>query len=148
MWLNKCPKTPFSEDHSKSNVVNGSKNFWNMNDSTFRMFNDPCEDNSIGKSFSQWYAKSWDCLLIHWLLITSILFLIDAIYCNIFRWLYLRNEKYVLILFFFAFSKFKFNFEHLQKKDDPHPWCIFELTGSERRDYINALQVPFQRNLP
>ena len=30
---------------------------------------------------------------------TSILFLTEAIYCNIFRWTYLRNEKYFLNIF-------------------------------------------------
>ena len=32
-----------------------------------------------------------------------------------------------------AFYKFRFNFEHFQKKDDPHSGCIFELTDSEKR---------------
>ena len=60
---------------------------------------------------------------------TSILFLIEAIYCNILRSNYLRKEKLFLLFFFFflAFYKFKFNFEHFQKKDEPHSWCIFEL---------------------
>ena len=35
--------------------------------------------------------------------------------------------------FFVAFSKFRFNFEHFQKKDDAHRSCIFELTDSETR---------------
>ena len=30
---------------------------------------------------------------------TSIVFLTEAIYCNIFRWNYLRNEKYFLTFF-------------------------------------------------
>ena len=30
---------------------------------------------------------------------TSILFLTEAIYCNIFRWIYLRKEKHFLNLF-------------------------------------------------
>ena len=33
----------------------------------------------------------------------------------------------------FAFCKFRFNFENLQKKDDPHSWCIFELMDSKKR---------------
>ena len=35
--------------------------------------------------------------------------------------------------FFFAFSKFRLNFEHFQKTDDPDSGCIFELTESEIR---------------
>ena len=34
---------------------------------------------------------------------------------------------------FFAFSKFRFYFEHFQRKVDPHSWCIFGLTDSEKR---------------
>ena len=33
--------------------------------------------------------------------------------------------------FFHAFSKSKLNFKHFQKKDDPHRFCIFEVTDSE-----------------
>ena len=32
----------------------------------------------------------------------------------------LSEEKNVFFNFFPPFSKFKFNFEHFQKKDDPH----------------------------
>ena len=35
--------------------------------------------------------------------------------------------------FFDAFSKFTLNFEHFQKKDDPHSWFISEITHSEKR---------------
>ena len=38
-----------------------------------------------------------------------------------------------LLFFFFAFWKFRFNFEHFEKNDDPHRWYIFELTDSEIR---------------
>ena len=46
---------------------------------------------------------------------TIILFLIETIYCNIFRWNYLRKKKLFLILFF-AFLKFGFSFEDFQKE--------------------------------
>ena len=39
----------------------------------------------------------------------------------------------IFFFFFFAFSKFRLNFEHFKKKDDPHSWCIFEFTDSEKR---------------
>ena len=35
--------------------------------------------------------------------------------------------------FLFEFSKFRFNFEHFQKRDDPHTWCSFELMDLEKR---------------
>ena len=36
--------------------------------------------------------------------------------------------------FFFAFLKFTLNFEHFQKKDDPHSRCISEIAVSEKGD--------------
>ena len=35
--------------------------------------------------------------------------------------------------YFFAFSKSTLNFEHFQKKDDPHSCFISEITHSEKR---------------
>ena len=61
---------------------------------------------------------------------TSILFLTVAIYCNIFRCIYLKNEK-DFVNFFLTFSKFRVNFEDFEKKDDLHSRCIFEFTDSE-----------------
>ena len=45
---------------------------------------------------------------------TSILFLIEIIYSNIFRCNYLKKK--VFLYFVLAFSNFSFNFEHFQKK--------------------------------
>ena len=88
-----CLKNRVSKDPSTSNMVNGPKHCWNLNDSTFTIFIDRCEENHALKIFCDWYWKSSDCLLTHWLPMTSILFLTEAIYCNIFRCNYLRNEK-------------------------------------------------------
>ena len=92
-------KKSLSDDPSTSNMVNGPKHCWNLNDSTFTIFIDRCEENHALKIFCDWYWKSSDCLLTHWLPMTSILFLTEAIYCNIFRWIYLRKEKHFLNLF-------------------------------------------------
>ena len=43
-----------------------------------------------------------------------------------------KKRKLFSKLFFFPFSKFRFNFQHFQKKDDPQSWCIFEVTNSEK----------------
>ena len=126
MWLDKCLKSPVSEDPSTSNMVNGPKHCWNLSDSTFTIVIDPSKDNSGWKSFSDWCAKSKDFLLTHWLPTTSILFLTEAIYYNIFRCNYLRIK--ISFPIFSSFSKLKFNFEHFQKKYHPHSLCIFELT--------------------
>ena len=67
---------------------------------------------------------------------TSILFLTKAIQF-MFRCNYLRNEKRFLY-FFFLYLKFILNFEIFQKKDEPQSWCIFLLTDSKQRGYINV----------
>ena len=99
-WLDKCLKSPVSEDASTSNMVNGPKHCSKLADSTFTIFINPCEGNSGLKRLSEWYAKSSDILLTHWVSIISILFLTRAIYCIIFRWNYLRHGKYFLDFFF------------------------------------------------
>ena len=128
--LDKCLKIPVSEDPSTSNMTNTPKHCWNLNKSTFTIFIDHCESNSVGKSLSWWYAKYSDCFLTHWLPMTSILFLIETIYCNIFRCYYLTNKK-TFSSYFFTFCKPRFNFQHFQKIDDSHSWCIFNLGTSE-----------------
>ena len=37
-----------------------------------------------------------------------------------------------------AVLKSRLNFKHFRKKDDPHRWCISEITESEKRGKINA----------
>ena len=97
--LEKCLKSPLSEDSLKTDMVNGSKHCRNLNGSTFTIFIDPCEEIQGWKSLSDWCAKSYDCSLTDSQPMTSILFLTEAIYCNIFRSIYLRNKKYFLNCF-------------------------------------------------
>ena len=42
-----------------------------------------------------------------------------------------RKEK-TFSEFFSGFLKSSLNFEHFQKKDDPHGGCIWEITDSEK----------------
>ena len=49
-WLEKCLKSPVSQDPSRSDMENGWRQSWNMNNSTFTIFIDPCEGNSVEKS--------------------------------------------------------------------------------------------------
>ena len=56
--LDKCLKTPVSEDPWTSNMVNGPKIFSKLNDTTFTIFTDACEGNSGCKSLYEWYAES------------------------------------------------------------------------------------------
>ena len=44
-WLHKFVKSPASEEPSIGKIVNGLKHCFNLNDSTFTIFNDICEFN-------------------------------------------------------------------------------------------------------
>ena len=78
-WLGKYLTSLISEDPSTSNIVNVPKHCWNVHQCTFIIFIDHCQVNWVGKSLSYWHSKSWDCFLIHWLPLKSILFLIETI---------------------------------------------------------------------
>ena len=39
---------------------------------------------------------------------------------------------------FSSILKSRLNFQHFQKKDDPHSWHILQITGSEKRGKINV----------
>ena len=79
-------------------MVNVPKHCWNLHHSTFIIFIDHCQGNWVGKSLSYWHAKSWDCLLTHWLPMKSILFFIGTIQRYQLRCNYLRNKKLFLSL--------------------------------------------------
>ena len=138
-WLDKCLKKPVSGNPLASNMANGPKHCWNLNGSNFTIFIGKCEGNSVAKSVSLWYAKYSDYFLTHWVHMTISLFFKLTIYCNILRCNYLRKKKVCwfffcfFFLFFFSFSNFRINLEYFHNKDDPHSWCVFELTHSEIR---------------
>ena len=43
----------------------------------------------------------------------------------------LSQKQKTFCQFFSAFPKSRLNFEYFEKKDDPHSFCISEMTGSE-----------------
>ena len=129
--LDKCAKSPVSEDTSTSNTVNVPKHCRNLSASTITIFIDPYEYSWVLKSLSDWYEKSEDSLFTHWLPMKIILFLGRQFIAR-FSDTLKPNTKNVSQIFF-AFSKFRFNFEHFKKKDHPHRLCIFELTDSVKR---------------
>ena len=45
MWLDKCLKSPVSEDPLTGNLVNEPKHCFNLNHSTFTTFIDQCKGN-------------------------------------------------------------------------------------------------------
>ena len=138
-WLGKgnqinAKKVLFQRTFQTSNMVNVPKHCWYLHQSTFIRFIDHCQGNWVGKSLSYWQAKSWDCLSADWLSMTSILFLMKTIKRYQFRCSYLRNKK-TFSQFFAVFWKPRLNFKHFPKKDDPHTFCIFEIT-----DFINVVR--------
>ena len=129
-WSDKCLKSPVFEYPSTSNVENVPKHCWNLHHSSFIIFINHWQVNWVGKSLCYWHAKSWDCLLTHWLPMKSILFLIETISRFQFRCNYLTQKK-TISEFFGEFLKSRLNFKHFEKKDDPYRFCIFELADSE-----------------
>ena len=95
-WLDKCVKSPVSEDPSRRNMVNVLNHCLNLHRITLIIFIEHCLFNWVGKSFSYSHAKSWDCFLTHWLPMKRILFLIETILWYQFRCNYLRNKKHFL----------------------------------------------------
>ena len=75
---------------------------------------------------------------------TSIIFLIETIWHNQYRFSCIRNKN-VLLQFFLAYLKSILKFEHFQKQDDSHSWCISENMDSEKRGYINVWEELFHR---
>ena len=49
--------------------------------------------------------------------------------------------------FFFRFLKSVLNLKHFPKKLDPHSWCIFGNTGSEKYGSINVSKAVFHRTI-
>ena len=75
----KCLKSPVSEDPSTSNMINMLKHCWNLNHCTFILLIDHWKFSLVGKSLIYWHAKSWDCLLTHWLPMNCILFIRETL---------------------------------------------------------------------
>ena len=51
-------------------------------------------------------------------------------------------------VFFSIFLKSILNFEHFQKKDEPHRRCTSEITVSEKRELINVVKIALRRTIP
>ena len=127
--LDKSLKSPVADDSSRINMADVRKHCGNLHHRFFNIFFDNCQGHWVGKSLSSWHAKSLDCLLTHWMPMTSILFLIIAISRYQFRCNYLWKKKFSSI--FFCFLKSSWNSKPFEKKHDPHSFCISEITDSE-----------------
>ena len=47
-------------------------------------------------------------------------------------WMQLSRKQETFSEFFSTFLKSSLNFAHFQKKDDPHGWCISQITHSQK----------------
>ena len=55
-WLDKCLKSPVSEDPSTSNMVNVRKHYWNLHHSTFIIFLRHWPGNFVRKTLSYYWS--------------------------------------------------------------------------------------------
>ena len=60
----------------------------------------------------------------------------------------LSQKQKVFSQFFSRFFKSTLNFEHFQKKGDPHSRCISQITVSEIGDSISVCKIAVKRSLP
>ena len=79
----------------------------------------------------------------------------DEKYCLLYRdnlsqpfQILLSQKQKTFSQLFSAFLKSTLNYAHFQKKDDPHSWCVYQITVSEKGDSINICKLPFKRSLP
>ena len=110
-WVDHSLKSAVSEHHL---ALKSPKHLWNLYRSTFIIFFDHSVSKWFAKYLPYWILKSWGCLLIHWLPMTSILLGIVRICCSLFKWNYLKKRK-TFSQFFVASMKSPANFKHFRK---------------------------------
>ena len=96
-------------------MVNGPKHYRDLHDNTFIMLIDHCEDNWVGTNLSDSYGKFQDCLLTHWLPISSVLFLIGTISMQSIQ-MQLSKKKNFFLKFFHHFLNLDKFLNILKKK--------------------------------
>ena len=110
-WLRKtcflkCLKVPVSEHPLAIDVLMGPKQCWNLHDSTFTLLFHHSEINSVeNTTYSD--QKSYDCLLTHWMPMTSILVMTGRTSCKPCKFNYLKIEKLLM--------KFSLSFWNINK---------------------------------
>ena len=92
-WVDHSLKSAVSEHPLAFNMWKGPKHLWILHDGTFIIFFDHPVSKWFAKYLPYWILKSWGCLLIHWLLMTSILLGIVRICSSLFKDSYFKNEK-------------------------------------------------------
>ena len=92
-----------SADHSVINVLMGRKHCWCQHGTTIFLFLHEFEMNWVWKCLPKSHLKSSDCLLTHWLPMSSIPVAICRFSNNNFKRLYLKKER--LFKIFYCFSE-------------------------------------------
>ena len=123
-WSDKCLKSPVSEDPSASIMLKVPKLCWNLHQCRFILFND---------HFHLSWKKSLllTCQILGLLVNTSAadekypLLKRDSL--TITFQMQLSQKQKTFSESFAAFLKFRLNFKFIEKKYDPHRFCIAEL---------------------
>ena len=138
-WLNHSLESSFPEPPSTINVLMGTEQLSNLQESTFIIFFHPSEEKWFAKVLPYWNLKSYWRSVTHWLPATSILFGIMIICSSLFKCKYL--EKKTFSHFFVQFMESPSNFKYFRKQDDRDSQCISEITDSQ------SLVRPLSRKL-
>ena len=128
--LDKCLKSLVSEDPSTSNMGDTPKHCWNVHHSIFIWFIDTLEVHWVRKSLSYCIAKFFG-LLVNTLATNEKYPVLNRDNLTIRIQMQLSQKHETFSQFFAKFLKYIKPFKYFEKKDDPHRFCISEITDSE-----------------
>ena len=128
--FDKCLKSLVPEEASTSNMVNGHKHCWNLDHSTFIIIIDHCQINWVGKRLSSWHAKILG-LLFNTLTTNGKYPVLKRDNLTIPIQIQLSEKRNSCSQLLAEFLKSIWILEPFRKKDDPHSFCLSEITDSE-----------------
>ena len=100
-------------------VLMGSKQLWNLHESTFIKYFNTSEKKWFGKNLPYWNLKSYGSFLTHWLQMISILFAILRICSSLFKCNFHKIEE-LFSVFSLSVLESSSYFKHFEKKDYCH----------------------------
>ena len=129
-WLAKCLKTRVSENPSASNMVNLAKHSWNQHRSTIIIFTNHCQRKMSWKRSPLLTGKILG-LLVYTLAGDEMYLVLHRNNLMIAIQMQLSQKKKNFFSIFGPFFKSIWNFERFEKKDNPHRFCVSEITDSK-----------------
>ena len=135
LW-NECLKSRAPEDPSTSHIVKATKHCWNLNDINFSRLLTTFKAIELEKSLLI-ICKVFK-LFVNTLIAHDKYSLLNRDNLKQPIPIKLSQKQKTCSQFFSPFFKSTLNFEYFQEKGDPHSWCIFEITDSKKRGYINV----------